>query len=355
MRTITAHAAKDLRIEDQDLPSPGPGEVLVRMERGGICGSDLHYYNHGGFGTVRLKEPMILGHEVAGRVEALGAGAGHLAVGQLVAISPSRACGSCDFCRSGAQNHCHNMRFYGSAMPVPHIQGAFRERLVADVSQCVAADGLDAGQAAMAEPLSVVLHAARHAGDLAGKRVLVTGCGPIGLLAVLVARAYGALDIVATDVAPFTLAAAARIGADNTIDIADTPDGLQPYTADKGAFDVLFECSGVASALAGAIPAMRPGGTIVQLGLGGDMTLPVQAMTAKELALRGSFRFHHEFPLAVRMMQAGRIDVLPLITHTFPLERAVEAFDLAGDRSQSLKVHIDFLENPGQTGTTAPH
>ena len=156
------------------------------------------------------------------------------------------------------------------------------------------------------------------------------------------ARAYGALEIVATDIAPFTLETAAKIGADTTINVATQPDGLAAYATGKGRIDVLFECSGAAPALAGAIPAMRPGGTIVQLGLGGDMTLPVQAMTAKELSLKGSFRFHHEFPLAVEMMQAGRISVDDLITHTFPVSGAIEAFETATDRSKSLKVQLEF-------------
>lgn len=342
MKTITAHAAKDLRLEDHPEPVPGPGEVLIDMAAGGICGSDLHYYNHGGFGAVRLREPMILGHEVAGRIAALGEGVEGLAPGQLVAVSPSRPCGACTYCAEGRQNHCLNMRFYGSAMPFPHIQGAFRERLVADATQCVPADGLSAAEAAMAEPLSVVLHAARHAGSLAGRRVLVTGCGPIGLLAVTVARAYGAVEVVATDVTGFTLDMATKAGADATVNVAEAPDGLAPFTAGKGRFDTLFECSGVAAALAGAVPALRPGATIVQLGLGGDMTLPVQAMTAKELQLKGSFRFHHEFPLAVEMMRAGRIDVAPLVTQTLPLAEAVAAFDLASDRTQAVKVQIAF-------------
>ena len=342
MKTITAHAAKDLRIDEVETPTPEPGQVLVRMARGGICGSDLHYYNHGGFGTVRLKEPMILGHEVAGHIESLGDGVEGLSAGQLVAVSPSRPCGTCDFCQNAQQNHCINMRFYGSAMPFPHIQGAFREYLVADAAQCAPADGLSEGEAACAEPLSVVLHAAAQAGTLAGKHVLVTGCGPIGLLAVLVARAYGAMEIAATDVTDFTLTKARGVGADTTIDVAATSDGLAPFTANKGRFDVLFECSGVAAALGSAIPAMRPGGTIVQLGLGGDMTLPVQAMTAKELSLKGSFRFHHEFPKAVEMMRMKRLDVTSLITQTFPFQDAVLAFDTAGDRTRSVKVHLDF-------------
>ncbi|MEM9427144.1 MAG: L-idonate 5-dehydrogenase [Pseudomonadota bacterium] len=342
MKAIIAHAAKDLRIEDRPEPSPGKGEVLIDMARGGICGSDLHYYQHGGFGTVRLREPMILGHEVAGHVAALGADVNGLEVGQLVAVSPSRPCGTCQYCVAGQQNHCLNMRFYGSAMPFPHIQGAFSERLVADASQCVPADGLTSEEAAMAEPLSVVLHAARLAGSLAGKRVLVTGCGPIGLLAVLVARAYGAVEVAATDITAFTLDMAQTVGADSTVNVADTPDGLTPYTNDKGHFDLLFECSGAASALASAVPAMRPGATVMQLGLGGDMTLPMQAMTARELVLKGSFRFHHEFPLAVEMMQKGRIDVKPLITETHPLSDAIDAFERAADRTRAIKVQIAF-------------
>lgn len=342
MKTITAHAAKDLRIEEHPTPEPGAGEVLIAMEAGGICGSDLHYYNHGGFGTVRLKEPMILGHEVAGRISALGEAVTGLEVGQLVSVSPSRPCGTCRFCEAGAQQHCLNMRFYGSAMPFPHIQGAFREMLVADATQCVPADGLSPQEAAMAEPLSVVLHAAKQAGDLMGKRVLVTGCGPIGLLAVLVARAAGAIEIAATDITAFTLAKARELGAVHAINVIDTPQGLDAFGADKGHFDVHFECSGVASALAAAVPALRPGATIVQLGLGGDMTLPLQAMTAKELVLKGSFRFHSEFRTAVEMMQAGRIDVTPLATHFKPLSEATEAFELASNRNAAIKVAIDF-------------
>lgn len=342
MKTIVAYGPKDLRIEQRDVPTPGAGEVLIAMKRGGICGSDLHYFNHGGFGTVRLKEPMILGHEVSGEVAAVGEGVDGLAVGDLVAVSPSRPCYACGYCTKGAHNHCENMRFYGSAMPFPHIQGAFREFIVADARQCAVANGLSAGEAAVAEPLAVVLHAAKRAGDLMGKRVLVTGCGPIGQLAILVARAAGAGQIVATDMTPFTLQMAHKIGADVTHNMSGEAHALAAYSAGKGYFDVLFECSGVAVALAGAVAAMRPGAIIMQLGLGGDMSLPVQAMTAKELELRGSFRFHAEFFTAVRLMQAGRLDVQPLVTQTLPLDQAVEAFEIASDRTKSIKTQIAF-------------
>lgn len=342
MKAIVIHAARDLRIEDRAEETPGPGQVRLRLATGGVCGSDLHYYNHGGFGAVRLREPMILGHEVSAHVEEVGAGVEGLAPGQLVAVSPSRPCGACRYCLEGLPNECLNMRFYGSAMPFPHIQGAFREALVADASQCVDATGLTPGEAAMAEPLAVTLHATRRAGEMLGKRVLVTGCGPIGLLAILSARRAGASEIVATDLSDFTLAMARRVGADRTVNMGTEPEGLSGYAADKGWFDVLYECSGAAPALAAGIAAMRPRGVIVQLGLGGDMPLPMMALTAKELDLRGSFRFHSEFAVGVRLMQDGLIDVKPLITHTVPLAEAETAFKVAADRTQAMKAQISF-------------
>lgn len=342
MRAIVIHAAKDLRIEERETPPVGPGEVKIRMVAGGVCGSDLHYYNHGGFATVRIREPMILGHEVSGIISELGEGVSDLAVGDLVAVSPSRPCGHCAYCAEGARNHCLNMRFYGSAMPMPHIQGAFREELVADASQCVRAEGLSAGEAAMAEPLSVCLHAGRRAGELLGKRVLVTGCGPIGTLAILVARRAGAAEIVVTDIADTVLDLARKLGADRTINIARDPDALATYGAGKGSFDVLFECSGAEAAVLAAIPVVRPRGVLVQVGNGGAMTLPMMQVTAKELEIRGSFRFHEEFPVAIKLMQEGLIDVKPLITHTLPLDRAVEAFEIANDRSKAMKAQIAF-------------
>ncbi|MFN4157901.1 MAG: L-idonate 5-dehydrogenase [Gemmobacter sp.] len=344
MRAVVIHAAHDLRIEERPVPEPGPGQVQVRLATGGICGSDLHYYNHGGFGAIRLREPMVLGHEVAGHVAALGAGVTGLEVGQLVAVSPSRPCGACRFCLAGLPNQCLHMRFYGSAMPFPHIQGAFQELLVAEVAQCVAADGLTPGQAAMAEPLAVCLHAVGRAGPMLGARVLVTGCGPIGLLCILAARRAGAAEIVATDMTGFTLEMARRVGADRVVNVAEDAGALTDYGAEKGHFGVLFECSGAAPALVAGIAALRPRGVIVQLGLGGDMALPMMAITAKELELRGSFRFHDEFAQGVAFMQAGLIDVTPLTTHHFPVADAVAAFQTAGDRARAIKVQLMFGE-----------
>ncbi|MEL6297506.1 MAG: L-idonate 5-dehydrogenase [Pseudomonadota bacterium] len=342
MRALVLHAPQDLRIEERAARTPGPGEVAVRVAVGGVCGSDLHYFNHGGFGAVRIREPMILGHEVSGHVTALGDGVDDLDVGDLVGVSPSRPCGVCQYCARGDHNHCLDMRFYGSAMPFPHIQGAFRETLVATRAQCVKADGLSPGAVAMAEPLAVVLHAAGQAGDLLGQRVLVTGSGPIGALAVMVARSAGAAHIVATDLSDAALSFADRAGADRTINVGRDGDALTAYGANKGTFDVHFECSGAEAALHAGLGVVRPRGRIVQLGLGGDMAVPMLQLTAKEIALSGSFRFHAEYATAIALMQAGRIDVTPLITHTEPLENAVAAFEVANDRSQAMKAQIAF-------------
>ena len=344
MRALVLHDKNDLRIEEREASAPGPGQVRIKMAVGGVCGSDLHYYYHGGFGTVRVREPVILGHEVSGHVAELGAGVTGLQVGDLVAISPSRPCRACRYCLEGLPNQCLNMRFYGSAMPFPHIQGAFREEIVAEASQCIPAGDLSPGVAAMAEPLAVCLHAVRQGGDLVGKRVLVTGCGPIGALCVLAARRAGALEIVVTDLSSNALAHGARAGADRTIDMSRAPDALKEYEADKGWYDVMLECSGAPQALAGGIAALRPHGVAVQVGMGGDMNVPMQAITAKELNLRGTFRFHDEFAWGVQMMREGLIDVESLITHTVPLDDALEAFRLATDREVAMKTQIAFSE-----------
>lgn len=343
MRGIIIHAPKDLRVEEVDEPELSPNQVRVRVSTGGVCGSDLHYYHHGGFGTIRVQQPMALGHEFAGVVAEIAAGVSHLAPGIRVAVNPSRACGHCRFCTEGMQNQCLDMRFMGSAMRVPHIQGGFRETVAVDASQCVPiADGLSMGEAAMAEPLAVCLHAAKQAGSVLGKQVLITGAGPIGALCVLVARFVGAARIVVTDVADEPLKIVAKIGADDVINVVKNGAALERYSKDKGTFDVLFEASGNQTALASALDVLRPGAVIVQLGLGGQMTLPVNTIVTKELQLRGTFRFHTEFAEAVDLMGKGLINVKPLISATLPFTAATEAFELASDRSKSMKVQLDF-------------
>jgi L-idonate 5-dehydrogenase len=344
VRAVVIHAAKDLRVEAlPPLPPLKAGEVRVAMQVGGICGSDLHYYNHGGFGVIRLQQPMVLGHEVAGRIAALGAGVAGLAIGDRVAVSPSRPCGGCRFCQRGQQQHCLDMRFYGSAMRFPHVQGAFAEQIVADASQChKLSPTLTAAEGAMAEPLAVCLHAGRRAGPLLGARVLITGAGPIGVLMVLVARRAGAAEIVITDVADAPLGLAKKLGADRVVNVAKAPDAMTPYASDKGVFDLLFEASGNEAALVAAFNVLRPGAVIVQLGLGGTFTVPINTIVAKEFELRGTFRFHEEFALAVQLMGAGLIDVKPLVTATLPFTEAKQAFELAADKSRSVKVQLAF-------------
>jgi len=315
----------------------------VRVRCGGICGSDLHYYQHGGFGTVRIQEPMVLGHEVAGMIESVGPSTSFKA-GERVAISPSRPCGLCKYCQEGLQNHCLDMRYYGSAMRTPHVQGAFRQQIVVEQWQAHRlADSVSDGEGAMAEPLSVALHAVRRAGPLLGKRVLVTGCGPIGALAIIAARRAGASHIVATDVGQHTLNKALKVGADEVVNVAEEPDGLARFTADKGSFDVLLEASGNPRALVGAFAALRPRGVIVQLGLaGGEIQLPINTIVAKEFDLRGAFRFHEEFAVAVELLNKGLVDVKPLISATLSYRDSARAFALAADRSQAMKVLLNF-------------
>jgi L-idonate 5-dehydrogenase len=343
MDALVIHSAGDLRVEDVPTPPVLANQLRVRVRFGGICGSDLHYFQHGGFGTVRVTEPMVLGHEVAGVVEEVGPGVSGFAAGDRIAISPSRPCGLCRFCQMGLQNHCLDMRYYGSAMRTPHVQGAFRREIVVETHQAHRlADSLSDREGAMAEPLSVALHAVRRAGPLLGAKVLVTGCGPIGALVVIAARRAGATQIVVTDVGAFALRSALKVGADQAINVAETPQALAAFGTDKGQFDVLFEASGNPAALRGALDVLRPRGVIVQVGLGGETTLPLNTIVAKEFDLRGAFRFHEEFDIAVDLLNQGLVDVRPLISATVPYRDAGRAFALAADRSQAMKVLLDF-------------
>jgi L-idonate 5-dehydrogenase len=344
MKCVVIHPPHRLSIEHTKPDAMGPGQVTVAVRAGGICGSDMHYYRHGGFGTVRIKEPMVLGHEVAGEIEAVAEDVLGLRVGDRVAVNPSRPCRACHYCLEGLSNHCERMRFYGSAMLFPHVNGAFRDRLVCDATQCEAAPGhVPFEELALCEPLSVVLHALKRVGSLLQKRVLVTGSGPIGALAVAAARHFGAEEITVTDVAPEPLAVARRLGADRTIDVASRPDELAAYGAGKGTFDVLFECSGNERALRDAIAVMRPRGAVVQLGIaGGEVSFPINLVVAKELELLGSFRFHEEFSSAAKLIGGGRINLRPLLTRTYPVEDAIAAFEAAGDRRTTMKVHLAF-------------
>ena len=343
MKAIVCHAPEDLRLDTFETDALGTHQLQVDVAYGGICGSDLHYYHHGGFGTVRIKEPMVLGHEVSGIVRVVGSAVQNFKAGQRIAISPSRPCGQCQYCQKGHHNHCLDMRFFGSAMRFPHVQGAFRQTLVIDASQAHPLhDSLSLSLAALAEPLSVGLHAIQRAGSVFGKQVLVTGCGPIGTLLIGALRRAGAARIVAVDIADKPLECARAMGADETINIAKHPEALAPFAVNKGVFDVMFEASGNDRALRSGLDVVTPRGVIVSIGLGGDSALPFNQLVGKELELRGTFRFHEEFAVAVRFLNEGLIDGRPVISHVMDFDDAIHAFELASDKSQAMKVQINF-------------
>ena len=213
--TCRIHGAKDLRVEDDGPAELGPTDVEMALGAGGICGSDLHYYRHGRVGAFQVREPLIPGHEVSGTVARVGTAVTRVAVGDKVAINPSHACGTCDYCLGGRLNLCRNMRFLGSASVFPHVQGMFRERFVMGERQLTPiTEDISLGELACAEPLSIGLHAVHRAGNLTGKTVLVTGGGTIGCMSVIAARLAGAAWVVCCDIAERPLAIATQVGAD---------------------------------------------------------------------------------------------------------------------------------------------
>ena len=344
-RVCRLYGKQDLRLETDEVALPGSGEVLVKVGRGGICGSDIHYFLDGGIGTVRVSEPIILGHEFAGTIVALGEDVAGLHTGDKVGINPSQPCGRCSYCQKGESQHCTEMRFIGSAMRVPHEQGGFRELLVVKAKQCIKGAGATTvAELACAEPLAVCLHAAKIVGDLAGKKVLVNGAGPIGALCVAVARYRGAKEIVVMDLFDKTLAVALEMGADKAINIVSTPGAIADYSQDKGYFDVIFECSAAQAAIENIFQVVRPRGTIVQVGVAGMTSYPMNMLVGKEVKWIGSHRFHDEYGEAVSLMSQQKINVRPIITDVFPVTDLHKAIQAATDRSMSVKVQISFEE-----------
>ena len=342
-RAVVVHAPHHLELETRDTPAPGPGQVLVRIQAGGICGSDLHYYHNGGFGTVRIKAPMVLGHELSGVVEAVGPDVTQLAPGQRVALNPSLPCGKCENCRAGIRNHCTDMRFFGSAMRWPHVDGGFRDQIVCHASQAIPiADTVSFAEAALAEPTAVCLHALSRAGSVVGKRVLITGAGPIGALTAAAARLGGAIEIVITDIVDQPLAIARKLGAGVALNTRTDPDALAAYTRSHGKFDVHFEAAGSPPAVLSGLSELGARGISVLIGQGAEVPLSVSSLIGREIEMRASFRFDTEYQLAVDYMASGQLDVKDLITATLPVDSMQEAFDLASDKSRSSKVHLAF-------------
>ena len=353
------HGAHDLRVEHRDDVALAPGEARVRVAVGGICGSDLSYFNKGGVGDFRVREPLTLGHEVSGTVVEMAAALdGHAvraAVGTRVAINPSRPCLRCRFCREGRSNLCSSMRFLGSAALMPHVQGAFSEHVVVRADQCVPIpDAMSFRRAACAEPLAVALHATSRAGTMLGRQVLIAGAGPIGLLCLAASLHAGAAGVTITDLCDPPLDIARAMGARQTsnvqtsnvqtVNVQTESERLDAEAAKHGGFDVVIEATGAAASLARMPALVRPGGRIVQLGMlpPGAVALPANLLMAREIDLVGSFRFHDAFDIAVEALGSGRIDIDPILSPIFPLQEANAAFALAGDRQRAIKVHLDI-------------
>lgn len=344
MLAAVCHGKSDLRIEKVEDRPLAPDEVRVAVAYGGICGSDMHYFHRGAVGDFAVREPMVLGHEVSGRVVEIGADVQGIAPGIKAALDPSRPCLVCARCREGRMNLCTDMRFLGSAGRFPHVQGGFSQQLILRQDQIVPVpDDTDLLALSLAEPLSVGLHAVNQAGSLFGKRVIVTGSGPIGLFTLWSAMRAGAAEVVATDIEDHALAVAReKLGASRTVNVAKDPDALKEFEAGGGYFDVAFEVSGTASALNSLFTIIRRSGTIVQVGMlpPGSVAIPVNILQSREISLKGAFRANGEFSQAVDLIVNGAIDPRPFQSGTFALQDAVSAFEQAGDRSRFVKLHL---------------
>lgn len=329
MKAVVAHGPGDVRVAEVPDPVAGDGEVLVAMEWGGICGSDISYWRHGGTGTAALRHPMVLGHEVAGRIAAVGPGVSRLEVGEAVTAHPAELVGDATLPEriAGRSNLHSHVRYFGSAAFEPHTDGGFSQYRAVPAEQIrPLPQGVSTLHGALAEPLGVALHAVNRAGELRGRTVLVNGCGPIGALVVAAAKRRGAA-VIAGDLATTSLRIAERMGADETRDLS----AGQELPADV---DLSFEASGVPAAIGPVLRATARGGAVVQVGnLPGDPAAAALGdLVTRELTWIGSYRFVDEITAALELMRDG-LDVGPLVTHTFGLEEAEDALGTAADRA----------------------
>ena len=315
----------DLRVEERPVPRPAVGQVLVRIGAVGVCGSDVHYYDHGRIGDYVVRAPMVLGHESAGTIVAVGAGVEPTRVGELVAIEPGVPDYTCEECLHGRYNLCVNMRFFAT----PPIDGALAKYVAIDARFAHRApDGMSAEEAAMAEPVSVGLWACRKAAVSVGDRVLVTGAGPVGLFAAQVARAFGATSVGISDVAAARRTAAAELGF-TAYDAAHLPEE---------SFDVLLECSGAPSAIVDGLRHLVPAGRAVLIGMGPDeVAVPLPLVQNRELVVTGVFRYANTYPDALDLIARGAIDLGMAITHRFTLEEAEQALTIARRDERTIK------------------
>lgn len=333
MRTAVLRRPGDVVVEERPIPRAGPAEVVVRVSSVGVCGSDTHYYDHGRIGRFVMEKPLVLGHEAAGEVTDLGPGVTRLTVGQRVSIEPGVPDLTCTQCLAGRYNLCPNMQFFAT----PPIDGAFAEYVV--VHEAFAhpvPEGIGDDAAALLEPLSVGIWACTKAGVTAGSRVLITGAGPIGLVSVQTALAFGATEIIVSDVNPARLALALELGATTVVDARDS--SVTELETPPG---ILLECSGHPPAINEAIRALGPAGRAVLVGMGGDeIPLPLSVVQERELEVTGTFRYANTWPTAIALVASGRVDVDRLVTGTYRLDQVEQALT-AGRRDRgSVKVVV---------------
>lgn len=357
MKTLFIHGREDIRLEDVPTPEPGPGEVRLRIAYVGVCGSDLHYYFNGANGAFVVEEPMAPGHEVSGVVDLDPSG--KLASGTPVTVHPATFGEPIP----GIEDKRHLFpggSYLGSASTHPHTQGGMSEFLIVkDFMVRPLPAGMDLHVAALAEPLGVALHGINVAGGVEGKRVVVSGSGPIGLLAAAAAVAKGAAEVVSTDVLAGPLDRARRLGARPVRVGGAGADGVDASgetggegTAGgaelpRGHFDVALECSGIPAAVSATIEAVRPAGVHAQIGMMGAGPQPIALATliAKEIQLRGCFRFNTEIDEAIELLAARPEIADVVVTHVFKgdsADSAVEAFTTAKDSDASGKVLVDM-------------
>ena len=330
-RAAVLHAPGDVRIEERAVPEPGPREVLVEISAVGVCGSDVHYYEHGRIGDHVVRAPLVLGHESAGRVAAVGPEVTRHAVGDRVTLEPGVPCGRCRQCRAGRYNLCPDVQFFAT----PPVDGAFANFVAIHEDFAFALpDALSDEEGALMEPLSVGLWACWKGRVGPDTSVLVTGAGPIGQLALQVARALGATDVSITDVNPHRLAVSEEAGATRALNIAEAPLGESGLEA-----DVLLECSGHPDAVRDGILALRPAGTAVMVGMGpgAEATVPMAAMQNREIWLTGTFRYANTYPAAISLAADGRVNLDAIVTGHFPLEEAEAALRAGQEDPRSIK------------------
>lgn len=317
MRVSLLRAERDLAVVERPVPRPGPDEVLVEVASVGVCGSDIHYFEHGRIGSYVVEQPLVLGHEAGGRVVAIGTTTDSALMDQRVSIEPGHTCRRCAHCLAGRYNLCPDVQFFAT----PPVDGAFCEYVVVPASSVFAVpDSISDDSAALVEPLSVAIWAARRAGITPGSRVLVTGAGAVGLLAAQTATAFGASEVVVTDVDPHRLAMAGAFGA-RTVDVSVgslAEEGFEP--------DVLVECSGNARATWDAVSTVARAGRVVLVGMGGDeVTLPLSYVQDRELQIMGSFRYANTWPVAIDLVRSGRVELDRLVTGHYGLDQVQDA------------------------------